>query len=429
MKQIGLAVILCILGVNNANSQVYSEKKTKHRFAQSYIGLNTQYIPGSGQVYFGGEAQSFNPMLIPRLNLGGLHFWGHLDFNMNIPLTRIGSEDLKNGNQIYFNSGADLSARYYPWALKNGAIRPFTGVSFNTMSLGLESEQIGERFEGFIAYSLLGGISYSFQNWQINAEIMFLPNETRPFYSDRDLQENISLPNSYFSLGIARLIDFTLPEEEHLSSGRTEKLKNAVLKNKSLNSLSIGFAANGSYSLRSPSFKGEWKSLPEHKGSFNWEYSIGYLLDKPDLHFGLTYRNYQSTSYSYGLEHVIRREALSLEAFKFIWDYNGFVPFVGFSLSAERWAAGLFKDDILQGNVAQSELISPGIIFGWDIRPSAIDTWVLRTNLRYYPQQEINDALGGKSRIDQFEFNFIQFVFYPNRWWKLKTAKKRLGNA
>ena len=60
-------------------------------------------------------------------------------------------------------------------------------------------------------------------------------------------------------------------------------------------------------------------------------------------------------------------------------------------------------------------MISVGVLFGWDILASPLETWVLRTNLRYYPFQRINDSDGTKTRVDQFEFNFIQLVLYPNR--------------
>lgn len=60
-------------------------------------------------------------------------------------------------------------------------------------------------------------------------------------------------------------------------------------------------------------------------------------------------------------------------------------------------------------------MISPGIIFGWDIVPSPLETWVLRTNLRYYPLQKVKNPTGEISRVDQFEFNIIQLVIYPNR--------------
>ncbi|MDN4166981.1 hypothetical protein QWY31_15830 [Cytophagales bacterium LB-30] len=343
---------------------------------------------------------------------------------MNIPLANIGETRLTQEGEVWFSSGADLSMRYYPWRLLDGKIYPFVGVSFNTMKLLLEDAQLGERAEGFIATSALAGLSYSFKGWRINAEWMFLPKNDIDFYSNTRDKHRYELPNSYFSIGLVRHFDFTLGEEGPKRSGKTKALEEMLLGDGKLNSISVGFAPNGAHFLKSPSFSGDLRSLPNHKGSFNFEYSIGYLLHKQKLHFGLTYRTYSSNSISYGWEHVVRRQALSMEGFKFVANYHGFVPFVGLSLSAERWATGLFERDIQQDETVRSSIFSPGIIFGWDIQPSSVDSWVLRTNLRYYPNQKINDIQGKSSRVDQFEFNFIQFVFYPNRWWNVRQAKR-----
>ena len=58
---------------------------------------------------------------------------------------------------------------------------------------------------------------------------------------------------------------------------------------------------------------------------------------------------------------------------------------------------------------------SPNIVFGWDIRPSEFgDWWILRTNLRYFPQLKINKGANYLS-LQHLEFNFIQLVIYPQK--------------
>ena len=425
MKQTILlvAVIYFSLICHTAGAQVYTETKTQHRFAQTYVGLNTQLVPASGNIVWQQQAHAFPAQWVPRLTIGGLHFWGKLDFNMNLPLTSLGSNALPRDGQLDFNTGADLSVRYYPWRLKFGKLRPYGGLSFNTMSLALGNDEVGKRVEGFITSSLLAGLAFAKDGWQLNAELMFLPNNKRDYYSNQQQMDRVALPQSYVSVGISRYFDFTLKEEAPKLSGKTQVLEEKVLAESTLNSFSLGLAPNGSWFFKSPTFTNELASLPRHKGSFNWEFAAGYLFSKARLHAGLTYRTYNSRSVSYQLEHVVRREALSLEVFRFLLDYNGFVPFLGLSLSAERWASGLFVDDMQQGETARSRIFSPGLIFGWDIVASPVDTWVLRTNLRYYPFQKINDMSNTRSRVDQFEFNFIQLVIYPNRMFNIKRAK------
>ncbi len=413
-----------VMGSLNVDAQVFIENKTQHRFAQTYIGLNVQTVPASGRLVWDNQSQSFPTHILPRLTIGGLHFWGKLDFNMNIPLGVLADDNLTEEGTLAFNTGADLSVRYYPWRLKYDRLRPFVGVSFNTMQLSLGDAVQGERIEGFITSSFLAGLAFAHRGWQISTEWMFMPQNARDFYSDRQQKHRFKLPQSYFSVGLIKYFDFTLGEEKSKQSGRTKAIEEQLLAQGKLNSFSLGIAPNGSYFTSAPTFSGNIESLPRHKGSFNWEFGLGYLFHKAKLHAGLTYRNYSSNSLSYNLEHVIRREALSLEVFKFLWDYHGFVPFLGASLSAERWATGLFEDDVQQGDTQRSRIFSPGFIFGWDILPSPLETWVLRTNLRYYPFQRIQDIDGKRSRVDQFEFNFIQFVFYPSRWINVRRAKR-----
>ena len=54
-----------------------------------------------------------------------------------------------------------------------------------------------------------------------------------------------------------------------------------------------------------------------------------------------------------------------------------------------------------------------GIIFGWDIRPTRAEWWILRTNLRYTPVSM--KVAGKKVNFDHLEFNVIQFTMFPGR--------------
>jgi len=419
-----LVVCFCFFTIHTLWSQVYEEKKSQHRFAQTYVGFNAQYTPSSGSVIFNEKTSAFPSQLQPRFTIGGVHFWGKFDFNMNLPLARFGDTDLGDGDYVIYNTGADLSARYYPWRLKYNKLRPFIGVGWNTVKVDLGNVALDERTEGFITTSLLSGLSFMYKGWRINGEVMYMPGNKRDFYSSLTQKDAIELPPFYFSLGVVKHFDFTLSEEKHKESGRTAAVEQALLKKGKLNSFSLGVAPNGSYFTQFEAFSGDLQSLPRQKGSFNWEFGLGYLFHRARMHVGFTYRNYSSHALSYNLHHIIRREALSLEAYRFLTDYNGFVPFVGVSLSGERWATGLFINDQQEGETVRTQLFSPGIIFGWDILPSPLETWVLRTNLRYYPMQKIQDVRGNTSRVDQFEFNFIQFVFYPNRWVHVRKQKR-----
>lgn len=407
-------------------AQPYIEMETQHRFAQSYIGLNIQSVPAAGSYLWKGATRKLPFLLSPRITLGGLHFWGKVDFNLNFPLARFGDFTLDEESELYFNPGGDLSARFYPYKVEYGKLRPFIGYSANEMQFGLKDEEAGRRRELFITSSAIGGLSYANSNWQINAEMMWVLNNRRQFYADRTTEYTLELPGAYFSLGLVKYFEGTIREEKDLITGRVYEREEKLRKKGKLNSLSISFAPSGAYFMKWPSFDDlERQSLPRHKASMVWEFGAGYLFHDWGIHMGVSYRDYTSEVESYGFEHLIRRRSVAVEARKFFWDYNGFVPFVGPSISFERWATGEFEQNVQRGTTQRTTMISPGIVFGWDIIASPLETWILRTNLRYYPFQKIKGTDGQSIRTDQFEFNFIQLVIYPNRVFNFLVPKEK----
>ena len=415
-----------ILGLSHAVSQPYLEKKTQHRFAQTYFGFNAQISPAQGSIIWNGQDYSFPMLTSTRLTMGGLHFWGKLDFNFNLPLFRFYNNQLDGQTNVFFSPGGDLSVRYYPWRLLHGQPRPYAGIAANTILVGIDSKETGERYDGFITSSLLAGIAFAKKGWQLNAEFIWLTKNQRKFYSSRTSVEQLQLPKTYFSFGMVRYVDFTLKNEKDKNSGRTYALFQELSKHKKLNSISIAMAPTSTFFLKSPQYTDQDRSsLPDHKGEFTWEFGLGYLFQEKGFHLGFSYRDYTSSVESYGLQHLFRRTSIALEGLIFLWDYNGFVPFIGPSISYDRWSVAEFENDLLADEVIRTKRISPGLVFGWDIIPSPIDTWTLRTNLRYYPFQRIKDVAGNTSRVDQFEFNFIELVLYPSRMIHVSRAAKK----
>ena len=417
-----------ILCTTATHAQVYMGNRTQHRFAQSYFGFNVQVQPASGSYIWDGKESAFPMISSPRVTLGGLHFWGKLDFNMNFPITRFADFNVSENAEMYFNSGADLSARFYPWRVTYNAFRPYLGYSANEMTLGFEDDELGYRYDLFITSSAIAGVSFARNGLQVNAELMWMLNNKRNFYSNRTDEHTFELPRGYFSVGIVRFFEGTLREEKDMQSGKMKRMEEQLRHENKLNSFSVGFAPSGAYSLLAPDYDGDEfrQSLPRHKGNIVWEYSLGYLLHDAGLHLGFSYRDYTSDVESFDFEHLMRRRSVAFEVLKFIGNYNGFVPFVGPTLIFDRWAVGEFLNNEQLGNTVRTSMLSPGIIFGWDILASPLETWVLRTNLRYYPFQKIKDAGGGSIRIDQFEFNFIQLLIYPNRLVHIPKLKGRI---
>ena len=90
---------------------------------------------------------------------------------------------------------------------------------------------------------------------------------------------------------------------------------------------------------------------------------------------------------------------------------NGFVPFLGPSLGFERLS--VVEEDHGTKIIDTEQILQKmGIIFGWDIRPSANNFFILRTNLRYTSDLSLALPSGKKISFTQFEFNFIQIVLH-----------------
>src|ERR1044071_4280207 len=96
MRFVFIAVACFFIGVY-AEAQPYVNNKTRHRFAQLNLGIDTR-------VYFGHNARSFyldaqgekkertlGNQTETRLLIGGTHFWGHADFQVAVPVLSKGS--------------------------------------------------------------------------------------------------------------------------------------------------------------------------------------------------------------------------------------------------------------------------------------------------------------------------------------------------
>ena len=97
-----------------------------------------------------------------------------------------------------------------------------------------------------------------------------------------------------------------------------------------------------------------------------------------------------------------------IEAYKNLFNYLGFVPFVGFTGSIENLTT------TVNGFAYSETKPAVGVIFGWDIRVTKTGTSLLRTNLRWIP--DLHMTIDGKKMMfNQLEFNFIQWVQFIGR--------------
>jgi outer membrane protein W len=417
MKSLIITFGIIFMALSNVSAQVYNPSwgKKRQRFAQMELGFSqimtpnagkTQVIAGDGSV----RDYQFNTTNTTAFYIGGTHFWGHADFAVTIPL-------YKNGNGMKY--GAELLAKYYPIAIQSNKLRPYIGVSM--APFGHSQNDGGSVSKTY--YPLLAGFNYSSRQHQFELGLTYNYDKKFDYYISRTVVGKAELPTLMFNATYKYTLETTASTERNWYNGKTKATTDALAKAKKLNAFSLAAGPSSAFNIGESSYlKDNSPFLGKHSFNVFLDLGVGYYFYKPDIHLNLAYRANGGTEKGYGLTNTVSRKALTLEAYKFLGDYHGFVPFVGPNVSYENLTVN--EQDGTKTPVSGSfKGVKAGITFGWDIRPDNLQSWILRTNLRWQPNLGVNMPDGKQVRMDQLEFNFIQLVIYPERLWgkKLKV--------
>lgn len=402
------------------NAQVYIEKQTRHRFAQLNVGLDVQ-ISTSGNISYldaEGNIQSLtlNPKYRPRFIIGGTHFWGHADFYIAIPLTNPTIE--KENQTIFCYSGVETGFKYYPFRIEHHKLRPYLGVALT----GYYLEQNNKNFVygngpelSTSAFPVLAGCTFNHKSHLFEAGMVWNYKSKQDYYISRETKSSISTAPIYFQLGYKYMLETTLSAERDWESGRTQKITIEKAEKKELNAFYLGVGISAAFCLQESSYNKNLRPyIYKYSGALLADFSLGYYFHKPDLNIGLSYRAYSDGTDSYGALQKTKRKSLALECSKFLFDYHGFVPFVGPSLSFEQLSFEEMFEQTQTQTISNNQM-AYGILFGWDIRPNRLQSILLRTNLRWFPKINLNLEGGQSISFSTLEFNFIQLVVYPGR--------------
>lgn len=424
-----LLLLLFIVGLGRLWGQAYVEGgNTRHRFAQLTLGGDVLFVPSGGTAQAlqsdGTLANYAMPhRLQPRLSIGGTHFWGHAEFYVAFDLPNLLSDEVAPGTEYYTTSGIETAFKLYPWRLERGKVRPFVGSGMSVPAVQLRQNGQRGRYLNGTVVPLMAGLTYQRGNllWEIGARHRL--GQAQNYYVSREVAATLEPARLGLFMGVRYQLETTVSAEAPYRDGRTERLVEYLRERGKLSAFSVGVGPSSSFNIfpgRSTYNQQERPYLGDHEGADSFlEFGLGYYYAPFDAHLNLSVRNYRSRISAYDFEQAVRRRAFTLEAYKFLFDFHGFVPFVGPSVSFDRW--GLRETDREQEVHAQSEdHILPGITFGWDIRPDEAQSIILRTNLRYTP---FRMATPGDTELvlHQLEFNFIQLVIYPGRWKALRN--------
>ncbi len=393
-------------------AQVYLEKQSRHRFAQLNLGLDYEMTLPSDLI-LNASTSRLNPAFTPRIMIGGTHFWGHADFVVAIPLRR--NEQEIDGSVFSYRRGVETQFKYYPWRIEHGKLRPYLGValaSFSWRQSGSNSSAEGPNYH-YLTTPLHLGLSYNYRSWLWELSYSYSFTKSHQYWNSPIGQVEQNLPNSFLGFSMRYMLETTLSAEASWEDGSAEALTQKLAERKLLDGFFIGAGFSSAFWSREDANQ-RFPFFGSFANSTMPEWSLGYYFHQPDINLNLAYRSYHQSDRAFNYSQAAGRRSLAFEAHKALFDYNGFVPFVGPFLSWENLSyqstfRGSPIDDVSQN------LFAYGLTFGWDIRPNRIQGFILRTNLRWTPNLNLQIAEGAIMNYSAIEFNFIQLILFPGR--------------
>jgi len=401
----------------------YSFTQDNHKrytFAKTYFGTDLYVVPGFGAgtlLEENKETSSFDRtgFITPAFNIGATHFWGYADFYVSISTSPLTFKKDRVKHLTKF--GALTGLRVYPWPLNRKKIRPFFGYKFSPVRYQQETLNGDYAKVSKIRSILDVGLSYQTRNAYIYAGFNYIPSSQYEIALSRTEISSTNIPRNFFNLGINYTIETT-----YSSDNTVRDHFHKTFSQSNGDGFYLGLGLSAAIPIQSSSYVTDLnpylddKSMPEVFPDLG----IGYHFSKPDIIIGLAGRAYTQKRKAFSFEQKLKRRSLVVETYKFMGDYHGFVPFLGLGLGLEHMQLVENEGGQRKTHLAKQE-ITPLLVFGWDIRPSRKgDWWVLRTNLRYSPFLTL-ESESKRLSLQHLEFNFIQFVVYPQRRKKWKA--------
>lgn len=420
MRTVKFLALLLVVVTIQLQAQVYTEKQTRHRFAQMTVGADYQ-IGFGGETKFLNASNQIENLAFPnagnaRILIGGTHFWGHADIQISIPVSgrNVGGEN----QEINAQSGVETAFKYFPWRIEHNKLRPYIGTAITPFyyeqdNNNLEFGNGPER--GRTALPLMIGVTFNKKNHLVELGATWDYRNKQDYYISRTQTATVTTPPVYAHLSYRFMFDTTLSAEKSWESGRTAKVTKKLAEEKRLNAFFVGAGMSSAWWLGESSYnKNNRPYIPDFNTSIMLDFTAGYYLNNPDINIALLYRGYSTATRAYGTAQFLRRRSFGIEATKYVGDYHGFVPFVGPVITTESL---LFREGE-QGSLNQDltdQQLAYGLTFGWDIRPNRLQTFILRTNLRWFPNLKMKVGETETVSFSNIEFNFIQLILFPSR--------------
>jgi hypothetical protein len=415
-------IIVSILPVVSLCQEI--PEKSRFNFAQTTIGVGVQVTSNGQSAYqISGVEETFSikPNLLPTFYFGGMHFWGHTEIFFAFPLTQVIKQKVDNNDVSFFQNDV-VGLKLYPWRLKEMSLRPYIGSSVSGITYRQSNkspELSGVKFSA-ITYPVQFGFSFQSKKYVLDLGMKYNWQNSFKYYTSQTTHTPLQIPKYIIGFNFKWIKDGTKASEKIYYSGKAERIYQDFKEKNKLNSFYLALGPSSSFFLGNNDFNIENAPfLNRHIASDVFlDIGLGYFHEKTNAFVDLSYRSNKFELSAYGVDQTLKRQSIALGINKFLFDYHGFAPFIGISLSNENLKAQhqtTNSPDI----TANKRTLAYGFTIGWDILPTKIEYMTLRTNLRYFPSLQVSSK-GNTFSMQQLEFNFIQMVFYPQRFKWLK---------
>ncbi|MEM1218549.1 MAG: hypothetical protein AAGH79_06540 [Bacteroidota bacterium] len=323
--------------------------------------------------------------------------------------------------QVFQGPGVETVFKYYPWRIQRKRVAPYVGIGLAPFGFRQDALEMGEfsskgAFITRIRYPMYMGLTALFGNHLVELGAVWNYDNDIDYFINPGQSVGINMHPWNVSLGYKYMLDTTQGAERSWDNGDVAIVTERKKADGSLNDFFIGFGLSSAWFLRESDYLEEsFPWIDDHKIAAPFpDVVFGYLWNPPDIHLNAVFRTYRSALSAHGTVQRLQRRSLGLEAIKSLGDYHGFVPFIGPVVSYEWVNGSLTEGDQTLWDEQQGSF-QAGLTFGWDIRPTHLDWFFLRTNLRYFPAFDFKLDNESIIPMDQIEFNFIQMVVYLHR--------------
>ncbi|MEM9671321.1 MAG: hypothetical protein AAF992_01925 [Bacteroidota bacterium] len=397
-------------------SQEYIERSTK--FAWFTLGGDILMLSGGDTDFLQDGTlrnTSFSNTFIPRITLGGIHFWGYADFYVTFPLSLLSWQNTPTVfEELSYSQGIETGMRIYPIKLQPDRVSPFVGLSFRSLSYQHTLEE-GEYTEGGARYRrmiapLQFGATYTTDKYLISASAYYQFQDEIDYYISPTQTGTTTFEPFSFNVSLLRYWDTDGFMRNPKVVRNLNEQHHVLVKENRLSTWYWGLGPSAGLQIsRSGYLERNFPYLyDDYFGGFMPDITFGRFFNKPDMNVGVSFRTLGDRLTGFDTEIRLRRYSFMLESYKNLFNWLGFVPFAGVTGSVENLRANV------NGTEYQETKPALGLIFGWDIRVTKTGTSLLRTNLRWIPDLHL-EIEGEKMMFDHLEFNFIQWVQFIGR--------------